>query len=108
MAELFGCPFKGWEGAGGGNFTYVSYNTGMCCQNGWILHKKICKHGSHFDPPKDPETWVKFVENRSKNHGENFGKLVGLHSLKKKKKKKLAKSLSKHGSPFSFVFPKKK
>ena len=51
-----------------------------------LLHtnkKKICKHGSHFDPQKDPETWVKFVENRVKNHGENFGKLVGLHSLRK-------------------------
>ena len=34
MAELFGCPFKGWRGGGwGSNFTYVSYNTGMCRPN---------------------------------------------------------------------------
>ena len=85
MAEVFGCPFKGSEGGGGyGVTSHVSYNTGMCRPNGWILHIKICKHGSHFDPKKDPETWVKFVENRVKNHcGENFGKLVGLHSLRK-------------------------
>ena len=34
-------------------------------------------------PQKDPEMWVKFVENRVKNHGENLGKLVGLHSSRK-------------------------
>ena len=54
MAELFGCPFKGW-GAGGVT-SHESYNTGMCRPNGWILHTKICKHGSHFDPQKGPET----------------------------------------------------
>ena len=77
MAELFGCPFKGWMGGGwGSNFTYVSYNTGMCRPNGWILHKRICKHGSHFDPPKrDPETRVKFVENRVKNLWRQFWKI---------------------------------
>ena len=63
--NYLGALSKGRGGGGwGSNFTYVSYNTGMCCPNGWSLHKKICKHRSHFDPPKDPETWVKFVENR--------------------------------------------
>ena len=32
-------------------------------------------------PKKNPETWVKFVENRVKNHGKNFGKWV--YSLSK-------------------------
>ena len=79
MAELFGCPFKGWRGGGwGSNFTYVSYNTGCAAQMGGFYTQKICKHGSHFDPPpqkKDPETWVKFVENRVKNLWRKFWKI---------------------------------
>ena len=56
----------------------------MCRPNGWVT-QKICKHGSHFDLhlKKNPETWVKFVENRAKNHGEIFGKWVGLYGLSK-------------------------
>ena len=46
-------------------------------------NKKSVNMGLISTPQKDPETWVKFVENRVKNHGENFGKLVGLHSLRK-------------------------
>ena len=84
MAELFGCPFKGSRGSWGSNFTYVSYNTGMCRPYGWILLKRNLYMGVISTPKKDPETWVKFVENWvTKNHGENFGKLVGLQSLRK-------------------------
>ena len=79
MAELFGCPFKGWRGGGwGSNFTYVSYNTGMCRPNGWILHKKSVNMGLISTPPKkkkDLETWVKFVENRVKNLWRKFCKI---------------------------------
>ena len=72
------------EGGRGSNFTNVSYNTGICAaQMGGFYTQKILKHGSQFNPTKDPETWVKFVENLVKNDGENFGKLVGLHSLRK-------------------------
>ena len=61
---------------GGGSFSHMSDIRGYAALMGGSLHKKICKHGSHFDPPqkKNPETWVKFVENRVQNHGENFGK----------------------------------
>ena len=71
---------------------------------GGFYTKKSANMGLISTPTKDPETWVKFVENRVlKNHGNNFGKLVGLPIFEKK----LAKSLNKRGSPFSFVFPKK-
>ena len=51
---------------------------------GGFYTKKSVNMGLISTPKKDPETWVKFVENRVlKNHGNNFGKLVGLHSLRK-------------------------
>ena len=58
-------PFQrvgGW----GSNFTYVSYNTGMCCPNKWITHKKVVNMGPISTPQKDPETCVKFVEKWTK------------------------------------------
>ena len=61
-SELLGLPPTTRAGGNWGrNFTYVRY-TEMCRPNGWIFwHKKICKHGSHFDPPtKNPKTRVKF------------------------------------------------
>ena len=69
---------------------------------GGFYIKKICKHVSHFDPQKDPETWVEFIENRVKKSWRKFWK-IGRPTYFEKK---LAKSLNKHGSPFSFVLPK--
>ena len=66
-------------GRGEGEELYI----GLCKIYGdvppkWVdFMQDICKHGSHFDPPqKKPETWVKFVQNQVKNHGESFGKWV--------------------------------
>ena len=44
---------------------------------------KSAKMGLILTPLKKSETWVKFVENRVKNHGENFVKLVGIYGLSK-------------------------
>ena len=50
---------------------------------GGFYTKKSVNMGLISTPLKDPETWVKFVENRVKKSWRNFGKLVGLHSLRK-------------------------
>ena len=76
MAELLGCPFKGSRSGGwGSNFTYVSYNTGMSRPNGWILHKKKSINMCLILTPQDPETWVKFIENRVKKSWRKFWKI---------------------------------
>ena len=71
-----------WKGRGGGgwgsNFTYVSYNTGMCSPNGWILHKKSINMGLISTPPpkKIPKRrLVKFVENRVQKSWRKFWKI---------------------------------
>ena len=62
-SELIGCPYN-WSRRGRGrNFTCVRY-TVMYRPNGWILHNKICKDGSHFDPPK-----------KNPKHGSNLSKI---------------------------------